>query len=83
MSQFVKLLNPSHEEALHRFSMLAKQWCTERNMDLSIRPLTLEALNMGVATYPELSSRVKASRCRALLAYVAHYAIELASQQSA
>ena len=42
-------------------------------------PLTTEALNMGTAMYPELSSRIKASRTRALLAYTAHFAIEVAS----
>ena len=68
-----------HDDALHRWTQWAKRWCTERGMDLAIMPLTTEALNMGTAMYPELSSRIKASRTRALLAYTAHFAIEVAS----
>ena len=68
------------DNLLFAFTARAKEWAKEKRLDLSIRPLSAAMLGMKTRNsiaYPELTSRIKASRTRNLLAFVTHFAIEL------
>ena len=71
----------SWDAQLFTFTARGKSWARQRSLDLHIKPLT--AASLGVEknsyVYPELSSRVKASRARVLLAFVANAAVEFES----
>ena len=70
------------DRLLHRWTAEAQTWCKDRSMDCSIKPLTWETLHSSKKSmFPELTSRIKASRTRNLLAYTAHYCCELVSCQ--
>ena len=71
--------NSPSQEILFRWTSKAQAWCKENGLELSMKPLTADALN-AVLQYPELTSTIKASRCRNLLAYTTFYVIELAPQ---
>ncbi|CAE6924485.1 unnamed protein product [Symbiodinium sp. CCMP2592] len=81
MSRFLDLQDqsPKPNEILYRFTSRAQAWCKERRLDLGINPITMDSLN-ATLKYPELSSTIKASRCRNLLAFVTHFAVELEKQ---
>ena len=71
--------NSSDNDVLFTFTVWARRWAKEKKLDLNIRPLTLATLSKdksGIG-YPELSSRIKASRARVLLAYCSLVAVEI------
>ncbi|CAE7307619.1 unnamed protein product [Symbiodinium sp. CCMP2592] len=81
MSRFLGLQDqsPKPNEILYRFTSRAQAWCKERRLDLGLNPITMDTLN-ATLKYPELRSTIKASRCRNLLAFVTHFAVELEKQ---
>ena len=70
------------DKCLHAFTRLAQQWAKRSKLDLYIKPLTSASLFKENA-YPELSSRVKASRARVLLGFCSHYVQHLAKAHGA
>ena len=82
MKEFLALEGPcSLDEQLFAFTAAAKEWARDRRLDLHIKALSLSALGVdsNKIAFPELTSRVKASRARNLLAFVTHFAVEVAS----
>ena len=71
----------SYDDQLYAFTCRAKTWCQQRGLDLNIKPLSLNGIGMGKTKtcFPELTSTIKASRARNLLAFVAHFAVEVVS----
>ncbi|CAE7691032.1 unnamed protein product [Symbiodinium sp. CCMP2592] len=66
------------DNVLFTFTARAKLWARDRRLDVHIKPLTVASLGKSdSANYPELSSRIKASRTRNLLAFVTHFAIDV------
>ena len=77
MSKFLHMpAGSKKDEVLFRWTSHAQTWCKSNGLELSIKPLTMEALNAALQ-YPELTSTIKASRCRSLLAFLTFYVIEL------
>ena len=71
------------DDCLHAFTRLAQQWAKARKLDLYIKPLTVASCGLKQIAYPELSSRVKASRARVLLSFCCHYVVALAGAPGA
>ncbi|CAE7347248.1 unnamed protein product [Symbiodinium sp. CCMP2592] len=70
------------DNVLFTFTARAKLWARDRRLDVHIKPLTVASLGKSdSANYPELSSRIKASRTRNLLAFVTHFAIDVANDR--
>ena len=66
------------DDVLFTFTARAKLWARDNGLDVHIKPLTVASLGKSdSAMYPELSSRIKASRTRNLLAFVTHFAIDV------
>lgn len=82
MADYLGVDEGLHPDAiLFIFTAEAKKWCKERRLDLHIQPLSLAHLGLAKINglqYPELSSRIKASRTRNLLAFVTHFAVAIA-----
>ena len=80
LQRFVQLPGRNWDEmddCLHAFTRLAQQWAKARKLDLYIKPLTVANCGLKQIGYPELSSRVKASRARVLLSFCCHYVVAL------
>ena len=62
----------SWDEQLFAFTARGRSWAKQRGLDLYIRTLTKGSLGFEnkTAVYPELTSRIKASRARVLLAFL-------------
>ena len=69
---------------LYRMSRHAHAWAKQHNLDLYIGTLNMHRLGRKLSQsrvwpYPELDSRIKAARCRTLLAFVTWLMCRLAS----
>ena len=64
---------------LFTFTSWARVWAKQQKLDLNIRPLTMAMLGLEGSSlvYPELTSRIKASRARVLLAYCSRVAVKM------
>ncbi|CAE7550494.1 SLC24A2 [Symbiodinium sp. CCMP2592] len=77
MAAFLRF-DGSPDQLLHRWTAEAQSFCKDRGLDCSMKPLTWETLHANKkAIYPELTSRIKASRTRHLLAFTAYYCCQL------
>ena len=83
MAQFLSLPNTTKsDDILFTFTSRAKAWCKEKKLDLHIKQMNLSSLGLEKLrdpVYPELTSRIKESRTRNLLAFVVHFAVEVAA----
>ena len=65
------------DAVLHRFTVMAQAWSKEQQLELNIKPLTAKRLGISSKAYPELDTRIKASRTRVLFEFVTKAVLEI------
>ncbi|CAE7241970.1 unnamed protein product [Symbiodinium sp. CCMP2592] len=77
LQRFVQLPGGTWDECLHAWTRMAQRFAKDRKLDLYMKPLTAANCGLTQIAYPELTSRVKASKARVLLAFTCHFDMAL------
>ncbi|CAJ1380639.1 unnamed protein product [Effrenium voratum] len=74
------------DATLLQFTVCGKKWALERNLDMHVGKITLTRLGRSerseIHMYPQLDTRIKAARCKAVLHYLAAVTHELANNSA-